>query len=1217
MTTIARCDRCGTMLRGISAPGLCPACLMALAIDAPTQSAISDAAEWESCTGPDRPPPRSAPPLACPEYIGPYHILERVGEGGTGLVFKAEQQEPIRRIVALKVVKLGMDTYDVVARFEAERQALALMNHANVAKVFDAGITDDGRPYFVMEYVRGQPITAYCDHHKLPTRKRLELFLQACEAVHHAHQKAIIHRDIKPSNVLVSVDQGNAGVKVIDFGVAKAISHRLTEHTLATEQGKLIGTPEYMSPEQAEMSGLDVDIRTDIYSLGILLYELLTGALPFDSEALRTAPFDELRRIIREDEPPRPSTRLTCLGEQGRLAAARRETDWRALNRELCSELEWIPLKAMRKDRTERYRSASEMADDVVNYLEGRPLIAGPQGAAYRLRKFVHKHRQAVASTAAMAAIVLGLVVGLAIATTKAIRAWEAQAVETQMYQQEVLKVEGARRDAEVRLAKKLPVFGDRLLVSNQLRDARASYLQSLDIATALGLPDVAMSSRLQALGSPDDLPLMGSFEKTGGVRGFEGTSHVACLALSHDGLRAVTSDEDKQLKLWDLQTGRKIRSFTGHDRGATYVCFSPDDRLIVSASYDGVVRLWDVATRNPPREFREHPAGAEVFVAIFSPDGRSVLSGDTQGNIFWWDVDTRRVIHNFTGHDGGVASLAFAADSPTALSGGRDGTMRLWDLVARAQIQKFGGDMDQVNAVAFGPTPHTAASGSFDGKVRVWDLSKPNEEGQVIGHHEDVVWRIAFSPDGQTVASGGKDGVVSLWDVATRKEIRRFDGQTGEVVGLAFSRDGRMLLSSGDDSLVRVWDVGDESLIRDIPELAGGATVAAVSSEGLVCFGTGSGPLVLCDAVTKQRIRTLKGHESPVTAFCFSPDGHTALSADERGTIILWDLPTSGELRRLIGHAGRVTGLAFLPGYSAVSGGFDGTLRVWDLSNGNQSRLPGPPSAPVTCLTVSADGHSVASGFADGTAKLWDMGTRSLTLQSNARGTRVASVALSEDAKTLLLGQEDGGIRFWDLTADQEPGVFAGQKTAVTGLALLSDGATAWSAGGDGMLRLWDVPSRALVRTVDLHAGAVRSMGFSPDGRFATFTGKDRKERVWDFSRAATTRRFELRLPQARSALQDPPTEAKARAAFGEWFAFRGKDDWAADLLQKARAGGADVSPLALARCYWRLGRGSDAVREFHRAADRGEASAFYLAQCSDAASQAGATAPRTVALH
>ena len=310
--------------------------------------------------------------------IDRYLLKSVLGEGGMGIVYLAEQEEPVKRQVALKVIKPGMDSRRVIARFKAEQQTLALMEHPHIAHVYDAGLTLSGRPYFVMEYVKGLPLTEHCDHHKLTIEERLRLFQQVCQAVHHAHQKGIIHRDIKPSNILVSTEEDKATPKIIDFGVAKAIAQPLTERTLATEESQLLGTPEYMSPEQADLAVEDIDTRSDIYSLGVLLYVLLTGVLPFDSETLRTGGIEHIRQVIRETDPKTPSTRLNKLGEEALPIAQNRRMEIQTLTKHLKKELEWIPLKAMRKERSQRYRSALELADDIENYMEGDPLIAGP-----------------------------------------------------------------------------------------------------------------------------------------------------------------------------------------------------------------------------------------------------------------------------------------------------------------------------------------------------------------------------------------------------------------------------------------------------------------------------------------------------------------------------------------------------------------------------------------------------------------------------------------------------------------------------------------------------------------------------------------------------------------------------------------------------------------------------------------------------------------------
>src|SRR5436190_12542352 len=317
--------------------------------------------------------------------IGPYKLLEQIGEGGMGIVYMAEQQRPMRRLVALKLIKPGMDSKQVIARFEAEKQALAMMDHENIAKVFEAGTTDTGRPYFVMELVRGIPINEFCDQKRLSVRERLALFIQVCQAVQHAHQKGIIHRDLKPSNVLVTLNDVLAVPKVIDFGIAKALGQQLTEHTLHTGFAQLVGTPLYMSPEQAEMNQLGVDTRSDVYSLGVLLYEVLTGTTPFDKETLRKAGLDEMRRMNREDEPPRPSARVSTLEAQAlSTVSQRRSTDPRRISATLRGELDWIVMKALEKDRSRRYESASALAADIQRYLSDEPVLACPPTTMYR-----------------------------------------------------------------------------------------------------------------------------------------------------------------------------------------------------------------------------------------------------------------------------------------------------------------------------------------------------------------------------------------------------------------------------------------------------------------------------------------------------------------------------------------------------------------------------------------------------------------------------------------------------------------------------------------------------------------------------------------------------------------------------------------------------------------------------------------------------------------
>jgi serine/threonine protein kinase len=423
------------------------------------------------------------------DRIGRYKLLEQVGEGGCGVVYVAEQDQPVRRRVALKVIKLGMDTRQVIARFEAERQALALMDHPNIAKVLDAGATEAGRPFFVMELVRGVKITDYCDRNNLPTIERLNLFIQVCNAIQHAHQKGIIHRDIKPSNILVTLHDGVPVPKVIDFGIAKATTdQRLTDKTLYTAIEQFIGTPAYMSPEQAELSGLDIDTRSDIYALGVLLYELLTGKTPFDSKRLVSAGLDEIRRIIREEDPPRPSTCISTLDAAEQTALAkRRHCDPPRLIGSIRGDLDWIVMKTLEKDRTRRYETANGLAMDLKRFLDSEPVLARPAGTLYRWRKTVRRHKLAFAAAGSVG---LTLLAGAGVSTWLLFKEREAhrQALAAQqaqlVFQRKAQAVEETQRQLHEQIeradaATRKESLAHQLVSRNELAEAEALYREA------------------------------------------------------------------------------------------------------------------------------------------------------------------------------------------------------------------------------------------------------------------------------------------------------------------------------------------------------------------------------------------------------------------------------------------------------------------------------------------------------------------------------------------------------------------------------------------------------------------------------------------------------------------------------------------------------------------------------------------------------------------
>ena len=430
-----KCPKCGAEFVGRQ----CPRCLLAAAMDS---AALSHSEAIP------------APRELLGSMIGHYKLLEEIGEGGFGIVYLAQQTAPVKRRVALKIIKPGMDTREVVTRFEAERQALALMDHPNIARVFDGGATASGRPYLVMELAKGVALTKYCDDARLNTKQRLELFLDVLAAVQHAHQKGIIHRDLKPSNILVSMHDGRPVIKVIDFGTAKAISMELSEKTLFTGFGRMIGTPQYMSPEQTERNALDVDTRSDLYSLGVVLYELLTGCTPLDPRKLREVGYEEIQRLIREEEPPRPSTRISTLGEALPEVARQHGAEPLKLGKQLRGDLDWIVMKALEKDRERRYDTATGVARDIEHYLQHEPVSAGPPRAAYRLRKLVRRHQ---GFFAALGAVLICLIAGLALSTFAFLRAHESltrEELERQRAEQAQSVTLAAKAEAETQLAR-------------------------------------------------------------------------------------------------------------------------------------------------------------------------------------------------------------------------------------------------------------------------------------------------------------------------------------------------------------------------------------------------------------------------------------------------------------------------------------------------------------------------------------------------------------------------------------------------------------------------------------------------------------------------------------------------------------------------------------------------------------------------------------------
>ena len=1018
--------------------------------------------------------------------IGRYELLELIGEGGMGLVYLAEQKEPVKRRVALKIIKPGMDSRQVVARFEAERQALALLDHPNIAHVFDAGCTETGRPYFVMEYVKGMSITRYCDDNKLTIEQRLRLFEQVCEAVHHAHQKGIIHRDLKPSNILVSVHGDRVVPKIIDFGIAKAITQPLTDKTFVTFQGQLLGTPEYMSPEQVDLATQDIDTRSDIYSLGVVLYELLAGVLPFEEDSFARGGLAEIQQTIREQEPASPSIRLTNLGEQAKTIAASRGTQVVPLARRLHRELEWIPLKAMRKDRCRRYRSASEMADDIRNYLTGLPLLAGPETTVYRVQKFVHKHAGSVATVALVAA---AIVVGLIVSTVMYFRAESMRAQAEQAKEREAAaraqaeQAEQATRQKAEELRRTL--YANSIQLANaKHRDGNAREVRSLLDSCPSDLRgwewnrlDHIQDQSITTLRAHDGTVFIATFSPDGGriitggsdktikvwdsasgqvlktLRGHE--SSIDALAASPDGKRIVSGSEDNTIKLWDAQSGVEVMTLHGHQYWVSCVAFSPDGNHIVSGSGDNTVKIWDARTGAEVTTLRGHDW---VNAVGFSPDGRHIVSCSYDKTIKIWDTQTYAEAMTLLGHEGGAYSIGFSPDGKRIVSGNRDGTINVWDVETGVAVITISGHDGSVLSVTFSLDGELIASGGYDNAVKVWD-AETGKELKTFHGHEWIVRSVSFSPDGREIVSGSQDGTVKLWDVTISRESAEFRGHKDRVGSIAFSPDGKYIASGSADSTIRLWDAQTGEAIRTMRGHGNSLSSVAFRPDGkrIASGERWQKSVRVWDALTGADLMALRGHKGTVWCAAFSPDGKHIVSGSQDKTIRLWDAMSGAEVARLQGHEYGVFSVAFsLDGRWVASASGDRTIKVWDVSTGMELMTLRGHEGYVGCVTFSPDSSRIASASADRTARIWDVATGVELMTLRGHRDALGSVTFSPDGERLITTGRDGTARLWDSTTGAEL-LTLHADLAIHDVAFSPDGKTIAAGTGDGDILLWE----------------------------------------------------------------------------------------------------------------------------------------------------------------
>ncbi len=1039
--------------------------------------------------------------------IGRYKLLERVGEGGMAVVYMAEQQHPVRRRVAVKVIKPGMDTESVIARFQAERQALALMDHPHIAKVFDGGTTDDRRPYFVMELVRGVPITEFCDQNRLSGLQRLELFILVCEAVQHAHQKGIIHRDIKPSNVLVALHDGRPVPKVIDFGIAKATQSRLTDKTVFTKFQCFIGTPAYMSPEQAHMDSMDIDTRTDVYALGALLYELLTGRTPFEPKELTS--FEDCRETILKKDPARPSARLSTLAGSERTTVARhRCAEPSQLVRLLRSDLDWITMRCLEKERQRRYESASALAQDIRRYLDGDVVVARPPSTTYRLGKLIRRNKVA-------AAIFTVVVLASFVSAWQAVRAtravWEQHRLTGEV--ELALELEGQQRrraEREEEAASRRAYNSDMTL--GQLALSANNYGRVVDLLNrnrpinggrdlrqwewryfwnqvrseaTFSLPQ--QSDAIAGLALSRDLRLLVTTELVGRLKLWDLRNHATLMeydepgfnprafALSRDGLQLATilqENNQSTVKIWSVATRKVVDQFS-RDGWVSAVAFTPDGEDLLLFGHDRSLDRWQVRDQRLVKVVDPISAtqAAARFQgqAAFSPDCTRIafLAGD---RIHIMNVDGGAVVAELEGFEGGTWSLAFSPDGTQLAAGpwsaATSTDIKVFSLESGEELRRLVGHVSWVPALAFTSRGTELVSAGADQTIRIWNVKNGQQRALFHGHRSEI-YRVTASSDGSLIVSGAKDGTVLAWNANQVPRLSRFDSLPVPVTQLAFMPESDSFLSVDTYGNSTLWDSETMQPIEVVTSLGQDVRKLLVSSDGSRVYATTlGGGIRLLDWPTRQVIATIENETGPTTELVGLINRDRSLvfrDADLTIRLVDSDTLVTGSSWKTTLNAAPFYNSAGLSGQTNVLaiGGVRAPLHLVDLANGQVDTAPSSHNWGASDIAFSPNGRQFATSSLEGTIRLWDTSTLEVINELRGHLIGVNAIVYSPDGQRLAsASQGDEAVKLWDATTGQEVATLKGEGLISDGLAFSPDGNLLVGINAQGKAHIWRAPS-------------------------------------------------------------------------------------------------------------------------------------------------------------
>ena len=1058
--------------------------------------------------------------------IGPYKLLQQIGEGGFGVVYMADQTEPVRRKVALKIIKPGMDTKEVVARFEAERQALALMDHPNIAKVFDGGATNTGRPYFVMELVKGVSLTDYCDEKKLDTHKRLELFTSVCKAIQHAHHKGVIHRDIKPSNVMITLHDGEPVPKVIDFGISKAIAQQLTEKTMFTAYGQLIGTPQYMSPEQAEMSGLDIDTRSDIYSLGVLLYELLTGSTPLEAKSLGGIAFIELQRLIREVEPPRPSTKLSTVSEATVSIAAQRGTDPKKLGALIRGELDCIVMKAVEKNRERRYESASAMAADVQRFLAGLPIEARPASAWYRFSKLAQRNKVALATAALVG---LALIVGSIVSTWQAVRATNAETAARENYENEQTAHRATNRAENQAIKERDRAVAARNQAERYRQAAedereekrRQLYLADMNLAQqAYDAGNIARTNELLFEYWPQpgmvDADLR-DFEwyylwRAGHLYRDRILPHgwpIRRMIGSADGKLLVHSFDNGALFLRDAADGRLLHNLGGQGEA----CFSHDGTLVAIGASSGKISILKTTDGSTVTTFQSNqPAGSNWLASTlynlsglavaFSPDDEYLASGDQEGKIIVWKLNQNigagpNVSFRELPKSGSRVRSLFYTPDGTLLSGLEDGSVILWD-VENSRILATRRTHKQLVSCVRASRNGLLASGSDDGTVQLW-----NSELESLGELSAFgpVVSLAFSPDGKYLAAGtSKTNSVIVWsiDSSPPTQVHTIRGHSRQIHGVAFGEDSKTLWTASEDQYLKVWNLARCEPVQTLNRVATESKVS-YAADGRVLFLNDQGSMQAWSIATRSSNGLLDA-DRKYLKIAVSANGKVVTGVARDGKLEVWDLNNETLLSTRSVASDNVDGIAVDRDGRAVSWSESDRTTVLDLQTGREALVPVSGKKHI----LSSNGEQLVvqrtiqrtNPFV---TEIWDTTADPPRRAHSLDGYGPENcAALSLDEKLLAIGSWNNQIRVYDFVTGEQKQTLKGHTGQVRCVAFSTDANLLVSGGTDKTVRIWSPHTGRLRATLNGHQGSVESVAFSPSGDSVASSSLDGTIKIW-----------------------------------------------------------------------------------------------------------------------